>query len=218
MWYNKSCHLNKKGECEENYTYFAIFWKERLVFLMALCMVLWVILKCICTWILPVLVENSQNSPLKSFLSWPQDQKYYCKANAASPHVNDHNIQRNKPENKQVEFACEWFVLVTTLPMVSHHSPERSLWLTRASRVTMRFERCSDAAAKPEVIGLWSVEVIERLENTQFAAHKMPTYTCSPEQTDMLFQLNKHMRFSCMETVDQLRPLNTPFNRINVQY
>lgn len=85
----------------------------------------------------------------------------------------------------------------------------------------MRFERHSDAAAKPEVIGLWSVEVIERLGNTQFAAHKMPTYTCSPEQTDMMFQLNKHMRLSCMDTGVQLRPLNplnTPFNRINVQY
>lgn len=206
MWYNKSCHLNKKGESEENYTYFAIFWKERLVFFMALCMVLWVILKCICTWILPVLVENSQTSPLKSFLSWPQVQKYYCKANAASPHVNDHDLQINKPENKQVEGSYH------SLPVLW------SLRLTRASCVTMRFERRSDAAAKPEDFGLWSVEAIERLGNTQFAAHKMPTYTRSPEQTDMLFQLNKHMRLSRMGTVVQLRPLNTPSNRIHVQF
>ncbi len=161
--------------------------------------------------------RKQSNFTTKSFLSWPQDQKYYCKANNASPHVNDHNIQRNKEVE---DLSVSGFVLVTTLPIVSYHSPLVlwSLRLTKASCVIMRFERCSDAAAKPEDIGLWSVEVIERLRNTQFAAHKMPTSTCSPEQTDLLFQLNKHMRLSCMDTVVQLRPLNTQLNRINVQY
>lgn len=160
---------------------------------MLLCMVFWVILKYICT----VLVENSQTSPLKLSLSWPQVQKYYSEANAA----NDHNLQRNKPETagttcqKSSVWVCARFYSSCHLASFIACS-----MLGHYGKLEIHVSPCglrSAVTPRPNQNSwILSVKVIERLRNNQLAAHKIPTYTCSPEQTDMLIQLNEHMRLT----------------------
>lgn len=147
-------------------------------------MFFWVILKYICT----VLVENSQTSSISPSLSWPQVQKYYSEANAA----NDNNLQRNKSETAGSacqKCACFYsschLASFTACSLLGHYG-----------KLEIHVSPCGlRSAVTPQPNqNSWtlSVKVIEKLGNNQLAAHKIPTCTCSPEQTDMLIQLNEH--------------------------